>query len=177
MNYLMAVRGMIGTGKSTVAQRICRGLEGVILSTDQIRGYKQNIGQPKAGYDDDIFLERQKVYDQMMGLSSKELGEGKTVVLDATFENKIWVDAARKVAREMNVPYFLIEVVCQNSEAHKKRLESRSKTDPTAATYEVFLGQREYYESVEAHFIVDSSPEKPLQNQIDQVVQSIKNKI
>jgi aminoglycoside phosphotransferase family enzyme/predicted kinase len=143
---LVAVSGLSGTGKSSVAEEIAPALGpvpgAVILGSDMIR--KRRLGVdllarlgPDAyttGIDD-------AVYGEMGEIASTVLSTGQAVVLDATFRQPRHRDAAEAISRRYGVAFAGIRL-----EADRQTLEERVRNrrdDVSDATPEVLHQQLE----------------------------------
>ncbi|HWA61186.1 MAG TPA: AAA family ATPase [Caulobacteraceae bacterium] len=107
---LLAIGGVSGTGKSTIARLVAPRLGAapgaVILRSDEVR--KRLLGQAPtdragaAAYARDAV---QKVYARMMEDARIALAAGCTVILDATFLDVANRDEAAALARSAGVPF------------------------------------------------------------------------
>lgn len=98
---LVLVGGPPGTGKSTVAGILADAAEVVVLSSDELR--KDLAGRPRTErLGDDAYgaAARGAVYDVMLARARTLLEHGESVVLDATWGDASWRDAARALADE-----------------------------------------------------------------------------
>jgi len=147
--YLIILSGCSGTGKSTVAFWIREQFGAIVLRSDEIR--KELFGVPK--YSDE---ETRMVYDTLFLRARKSIGEGKLVVLDATFNKKQNRELARELAKYLDIGYFLIETVCPE-DIVKTRLENRTD-DISQAKFEHFLQQQKQFELIEEeHLVLDTA--------------------
>jgi len=100
---LIVVGGLPGSGKSTLASMIADELGAALLSSDELR--KQQAGldvtaSASAGYQEGLYRPEvtQATYDQLLGRASVALGDGFSVVIDASFGDPAARDRARKIA-------------------------------------------------------------------------------
>jgi aminoglycoside phosphotransferase family enzyme/predicted kinase len=107
---LIAIGGVSGTGKSTLALRLAPTLQpspgAVLLRSDEIRrelfGVPPGQRAPEHVY---TRANRKLVYDRMMQCAATVLGAGYPVILDAVFAEDEERRAARALARE-GVPFI-----------------------------------------------------------------------
>lgn len=107
---LAAVGGLSGSGKTSFARRLAPMLGdapgAIILRSDEIRKRQWGAGpldrlSPQA-YDPDADA---RVYEEMFALAATLLGAGRSVVLDAVFQQPARREAAGEVARGAGAPF------------------------------------------------------------------------
>jgi len=148
---LVMVMGMIGTGKTTVAQALAREMGMVLVSSDPIRKelagldpYERREEEFETGLYSPEMTER--VYTTMKERARDILEKGQGVVLDATFAQKRWRDMARRLAREMGVPHLMV-VTTAPQEVVRERLERRKgKKVVSDGRWEIYLKHRERFQ-------------------------------
>jgi predicted kinase len=110
---LIAVGGLIGTGKSTLAEALSEALGVPVLSSDRVRkrlaGVRPTERAPAAVYAP-AFTAR--TFDEMFRLAGVVLDSGRGVVLDATFRDRARRRAARALARRRGRPFLFVETAC-----------------------------------------------------------------
>ena len=87
---LIVVCGQIGTGKSTVAQRVSEQTGFAVLNSDVIRKRRAGllpIARTAAEYQADLYQPdvTRKIYDTIHRAAEEELRSGRGVILDATY--------------------------------------------------------------------------------------------
>ncbi len=161
---LIIVCGLPGSGKTTIAEALSKRLGGCYLSSDIIR--KQMHGLPS--YDED---EKRDIYRQM-AFRSLQLFRGgeETIVLDATFFKREYIEMAKNAA--LKAGSVLRIIVCKLDEAEtKKRLNAR-KAGPSDADYKIYLKVKDDAEPVEEeHLDLDSS--QPLDKCVQDIIDYI----
>jgi aminoglycoside phosphotransferase family enzyme/predicted kinase len=152
--------GLVGTGKSTLAQALAKRLGLVVISSDVTR--KQLAGIPVTehrfeGFDSGIYSAElsRKTYDKMFSSTGDILREGGSVILDASFIRAEERLNARRRAEETGADFFIIE--CTLDEANiKKRLEGRLKGGSISdGRWEIYGPQKKAFEPV-----VEAAPPK-----------------
>lgn len=141
--YMVIVGGGAGTGKSTVAAGVAERIGAVWIRSDEIRkdivgvGHNDHLfAEPGEGaYRDDVTHE---VYAEMLRQAKVLLGQGVSVVLDATWASVDHREAARVVAGDTSAA--LTELRCGLDHAiARERIARRMSSlhNPSDATPEI----------------------------------------
>jgi uncharacterized protein len=170
---LVAMTGLSGTGKSTVARSIARATGAVFLDTDIIRKSPDWLGGDLAkARGEDIYTPEwtRRTYDRMIGEGSEAVRRGSAAILDGTFLDRDLRDRAAAAARELGVPFFMVEVRCDEAIV-LRRLQER-ECDPgrtSDAGIAIYRRQRDRLhadppgmpeETIQV--VVDTTPEGPV---------------
>lgn len=121
---LVAMAGLPGTGKSTIAEVLGARLGAVIVSVDPIESAILSAGIEA---DQPTGLAAYLVAETM---AEQALASGRTVIVDAV--NAVeparlqWRDLAARAGVRLRV----VEVVCSDPDVHRKRLEKRVRNLP-----------------------------------------------
>jgi len=103
---LVAVGGLSGTGKTTVARALAPALGAVVIRSDTARkrlaGVADEERLPPSAYTSKL---REKVYRRMLVDARRALRAGAPVILDATFMEPSWRQAAEAAADAEGVPF------------------------------------------------------------------------
>jgi len=146
---LVVVCGPPGVGKSTVAEAVADRLAAERLRTDVVR---RDVA-PNPSYTD---AERRMVYDELFDRGRSVLDEGKSLVLDGTFQYEEARDRAADLAAAFDVDFDVVLVTCDEATV-RERLADRTD-DPSDAVFENYLAIREAFDPVEReHLTVDNS--------------------
>lgn len=147
---LIAMGGLSGTGKSTIAKQIAAWAGGplgaVHLRSDIIRkrifGVAPLERLPQAAYAPGVGA---RVYEEMLRLAREALGAGASVVLDAVFAQEEERAMADKLAAERSLPFtgLWLEAPPDVLEARVEARERRGD-DPSDAGVEVLRRQLSY---------------------------------
>jgi predicted kinase len=131
---LVAVGGVLATGKSTIARSLAERLGAVRIEADEVRAAFERGGRADAfvpGFSD-------VVYDRMIADAEKSLAEGRRVVLDGTFRSRQRRAQARALADRHGVPFRFLE--CRAEErVIRTRLSQRDDPEGWLAMYRHFL--------------------------------------
>ena len=147
---LIAIGGLSGTGKSTVAKQLAPRLgwpAGALhLRSDIVRKRLFNVGPlerlPEEAYAPEVGA---RVYAEMFRLAAHALEAGVSVVTDAVFAQRQERERAATLARRMGVPFsgFWLEADPELLEARVME-RSRKANDPSDADIEVLRRQLAY---------------------------------
>lgn len=139
---LLLTCGIIGTGKTTVAEAIADECGAVVLSSDRLR---RDPAQPAAPerYSDES---RSAVYARLLSEARHVVVSGRTAILDATYARREWREAAAARARELGSQAFLVETVAPR-DAAIARLAARQ-----AAAEDASEAGPELYDAMRAEF-------------------------
>jgi aminoglycoside phosphotransferase family enzyme/predicted kinase len=143
---LIAMTGLSGTGKSSVARRIARALGARLYASDLVRKELAGIeGAAPAAWGEGIYRAEwsRATYDRLFALAAESLGAGMPVVLDAAFLTSAQREDAAAAADRAGAPCLLVETVCA-SETVEERLAARAAAggSPSDATIEIFRHQQ-----------------------------------
>jgi predicted kinase len=164
---VIAVGGVIATGKSTLASALGREIPAPVVDADRTRKELAGVSpkeplpeSPWTGFYSKEFTE--KVYGEVRRRASAVLASGRPVVLDASFRSRVHRAQARGLAQESGVPFFFVE--CRASEELcRERLREREKTKSVSdGRIEIFGDFTRSWEPVEEiappeHVVVDTS--------------------
>jgi hypothetical protein len=111
---LLVVRGLMGTGKSTLAGTLADMLGAVLLQTDSIR--QQFFGSSKhpAAYGEGHYRpeDRARVYDELLHRAGQWLADGRSVVLDGTFLSAASRQRAIALSNQWGAQLLVTECRC-----------------------------------------------------------------
>jgi aminoglycoside phosphotransferase family enzyme/predicted kinase len=111
---LVAVAGLIASGKSTVAARIAAELSAPTVEADRTRKGMLNVPPHyelrhdawQGAYAPEL---TEQVYAELMRRARVVLASGRPVVIDASFRSRSTREAARALAEQQKVPFLLVE--------------------------------------------------------------------
>ncbi|MGI9590910.1 MAG: AAA family ATPase [Myxococcota bacterium] len=157
---LVAVGGVLASGKSTVSRTLAEQLAAVRIEADELRAAFERAGESEAfvpGFSD-------VVYEQMFADADKALGEGRPVVLDGTFRSRERRSHARQLAERHGAVFRFVE--CRAAErVIRARLCEREDPEGWLAMYEHFLTIWEPVDELpagELHTVDTSQPSTPI---------------
>jgi uncharacterized protein len=123
--HLIAVGGLIGTGKSTVADALSLELQLPAVSSDATRKSLAGL-PPTARAGAGLYSEERTraTYEELLRRAERVLASGRGVVLDATFSEPGFRAAARELARRKQRPFLFVDVECDD-DTIRARLRAR----------------------------------------------------
>jgi predicted kinase len=132
---VICTSGLSGTGKSTVGQSLAEALGISVIASDRVR--KELAGletTSRSGVAAGIYSPdwTERTYAEMRWRADAVLGEGRPVLLDATFLDSGQRQSAADLARRYGVPFVLLETVTDD-EVVVRRLEARSTRDDSVS--------------------------------------------
>ncbi len=164
---VVAVGGVIATGKSTIAAQLSVAMGAPIVSSDRTRKQLLKVAPTRriadsswsGAYSVDF---TRRVYEEVSRRAAAVLAAGRPVILDASFRTRAMRAQARELARERGVPFQLVE--CRAPiEVIRARLVERSRgasvSDGRLEILEDFLAKWEGVDELapEEHIVLDSA--------------------
>lgn len=180
LGAVVAVGGLIGAGKSTLAHALGRSLSVPVIDSDRTR--KTLAGVPatqqasSAAYTG-AFTRR--TYDELFRRAHVVLGSGRGVILDATFRSRDLRLRARELATRHGRPFRFVEAVCDDATL-RVRLRTRaaagvSVSDATEELLERFRREFEPITELVAGEHVAVRTTLPLLTQVQAVRSTLAN--
>jgi aminoglycoside phosphotransferase family enzyme/predicted kinase len=165
---VVVVGGLIGSGKTTVADEVAFRLGGPSIDSDRTRKHLAGVASTAplgvasfvGAYAEQV---TEGVYTELMRRAALVLRSGRPVVLDASFRTRAYRARALELAEAEGVPFYFIE--CRTDrvvlEARLRGREGRSGvvSDGRAHHLEDFEARFEPIDELEAehHLIADTS--------------------
>lgn len=147
---LIVFGGLPGTGKTTIAKEVVERIEAVYVRIDTI---EQSIRSTKIA--EDI---GPAGYAVAYGFAKDNLALGRMVVADCVNPLSITRSAWRFVAASASSPIIEIEIICSNTQEHRRRVENRVTDTPglVPPTWSSVL-EHDYEPWSEPHEILDTA--------------------
>ena len=155
---LIAMAGLPGTGKSTLAQHMAQEIGAVVLDKDSVRAALFPPGWIEYSTKQDDFCMSiiYQVSAYMLNKSPQQL-----VIIDGrTFSRSYQVAALKQVAAELKTPLKIIECVCSDETARRRLEQATSDQDRHPAAnrnYALYLEIKAHFEPInEAKLVVNT---------------------
>lgn len=108
--------GLPGTGKTTLSQKLCKKIDAFYLRIDTIEQTLRDF----------IFTDIQEEgYKLAYKIAAENLSLGKNVIADSCNPINLTRREWQKTATESNADFVNIEVICSDTEEHRRRIETR----------------------------------------------------
>jgi len=151
--FLVITAGLSGTGKSFAAVRLGERLGTEPVSSDIVRKRLHGLSPGEHRLDNfgrGIYTSgaTKRTYEALLETARRELTQGRSVILDATFGTFAYREAARQLARTLNARFRILHCTAPD-EVVEQRLEKRARkeTHPSDAGWEIYLAQKNVFES------------------------------
>jgi aminoglycoside phosphotransferase family enzyme/adenylate kinase family enzyme len=178
---LFITTGLVGTGKTTIAQALASRLGLVVISSDITR--KRLAGIPLAEHRFEEFNTglysaefSRLTYDKMFTEAEHILSERDSVIIDASFVKAEERRKAKQLAAKTNAEFMIIECTL-DEKSITQRLAQRLKQDSVSdGRWEIFESQKERFEPVVEvppanHVIMDTS------GSVDKLINEVRARI
>ena len=159
---VIAVGGLIGTGKSTLAAGLGRKLAAPVVSSDRVRKALAGLAPTDRG---DAALYTPAAIDRVYGQSDDRRGQRCRMRAAASswtrrFRPRRWRDAAAQVARDHGARFALVEARCADREVLRARLAARRHAASVSDATDEQLAAME--RSFEPFAAADGAPHFPI---------------
>jgi predicted kinase len=155
----VAVGGVPGAGKSTLAEGLARELRAPVFSMDWQMGALVPFGALRP--------DNQGPLPKMMTAAAmaRQLQLGQDAILDVLLASVDERQCLREIAEGLDAAFVGVECQCSDEQVHRSRVEGRSRGIPgwaATVTWEHVQRMRERWEPwPEPHIVVDSAVEPP----------------
>ncbi|MBN1375530.1 MAG: AAA family ATPase [Dehalococcoidia bacterium] len=150
---LVIVTGLIGTGKTTMAHQLERGLGITVLSSDVIRKQMAEIPLTERRYDSyngGLYSAEftQKTYTELFRQGQDLLAQGKSVILDASFKKRDDRLAAARLARDCGADFLAVECVADEAVVRQRLDERQQQGAVSDGRWEIFADIKKEFDPV-----------------------------
>jgi len=159
--------GLVGTGKSTLAQALARELPLTLLTSDVVRKELAGLSPEERrlepfgrGIYSPAFTRR--TYTALLRRAGDLLSRGRSVILDASFARRQQRERARRLARALAASFLCLECRAPAEEVQRRLAERLARgKGPSDARWEIYQEQRRRFQPVtelppQEHLIIDT---------------------
>jgi aminoglycoside phosphotransferase family enzyme/predicted kinase len=178
---LLITAGLVGSGKSALAQALAKRLGLVVISSDVTRKRLASIPETEHRFEEfDVGIYSpefsRKTYNTMLSEAESILREGGSAIIDASFIKAEERLKAKRLAQELNTNFFVLECTLDEELTRKRLIERLKQGSVSDGRWEIFSQQRERFEPVvevppQNRVIIDSS--QPIDRIVRQVLDII----
>lgn len=162
-----AIAGLIGTGKTVLAEKVSRTSATAVVSADATRKFMADLDHEALGDDrlyDPKFTEQ--VQSEVLRRAEQVLISGRSVVLDSTFRTRAFRAQARALAGSRGASFLLVECRVPD-EIVRRRLRTRTGgvSDARESLFDAFKSSFEPITELppSEHLVLDTTnPVDPL---------------
>jgi predicted kinase len=172
---VVAVGGIVATGKTTVADRLGAEMSAPVVSSDRTRKSLLGVGPTESlrgpaweeAYEPAM---TEKVYAELFRRAGAVARSGRPVVLDASFRTRGHREISRQMARDLGARFFFVECRAP-AEVCRERLGRRTSdvgaSDAREDMFDDFVAKWEPVEELaeSEHVILDTS--EPIETNVE----------
>lgn len=152
----MMTTGLIGTGKSTIAQGVAAALDMRLLSSDRVRKERAGLSPEtpqRVAFGSGLYSASTSdaTYDTLAEMARSALQQGESVVVDAAFSKQSQRAQIQDVATAVGAECYLLDCVAPEA-VIRERLEKRMRTPGSVSDgrWAIFPQFQQQYEPVDA---------------------------
>ncbi len=144
---LIAISGLSGSGKSTVAKSLARALGASVHSSDIVRKRLTGLRPSQsaaASWRHGVYapMWTAQTYEQLRALAAADLESGCPTIIDATLLDDDERNGFAGIAADGNVPFCIIETIC-DERVLLRRLRARQKKSDSVSDADVEIYRRQ----------------------------------
>jgi len=169
---ILLMRGLPGSGKSTIAAAVAQRLNAVILNKDYVRAALFPVNTTEYTTTQDDF-----VIQSMLEAAAWHLGRNRTVIIDGrTHSRAAQVELVRNFASKRNTPCLVIECQCR-PETALQRIQADLATGAHPAKNRdaaLLADQLAKWETING-WVCRVDGEGPIQQAVDSILKECSN--
>jgi aminoglycoside phosphotransferase family enzyme/predicted kinase len=165
---LLITTGLIGSGKTKLAEGLTAALALQAFSSDRVRKLEAGLlpeTPQRVAYGAGIytFAASRRTYERLAELASQALAQGQSVILDASFAHQVERQRMAKLAGATGADFFILECLAPEA-VIRQRLQARARAPGTISDgrWEIFRSFQRHYEPVQevkpaSHICLDTT--------------------
>jgi predicted kinase len=146
---VVAVGGLIGTGKTVLAEALALALGLPVVASDRTRKWLAGLAPiqpaPASAYTADF---SRRTFDEMFRRAAVVLRSGRGVILDATFRGRDLRRRAQDLARQHERPFLFVETTCDEATIRERLRQRATRPSVSDATEPLLARMRAAFEPV-----------------------------
>ena len=127
---IIIVMGLPGTGKTFFAERLAANTQAQHISSDKTRIQLQKRG----AYTPE---DKSQVYRQMLAEAEEALKNGKHVIMDATFSQKLHRNEVIALAKRLNALVHFIQLTADEATIQERTSREREESEADFKVYQL----------------------------------------
>jgi len=174
--------GLIGSGKSTVAELLSEELSCEIVSSDKVR--KEISGIPAnerryEKYDRGIYSKEvtELTYQELFDRAQEKTKNGRGVILDASFSKRKWRESLVERAESLNIPLYFLQTHTPKDVIEQRLIKrEQEKTSISDARLEIldrFISEFEEPVELSGKNLITIDATRPLLNNMESIFKDI----
>jgi aminoglycoside phosphotransferase family enzyme/predicted kinase len=163
---LIIFSGLMGTGKSTLAEALSKETGFTVISSDINRKKLAGVSPEERRFekfDAGIYSPQSTMstYESLFLSAGEQLAGGQSLILDASFKKKEMRKKTIEIAEEYNADIFIVECVLDEAEA-RRRLDKRVLEGSVSdGRWEIFETQKRDFDKItefpkRRHLVIDT---------------------
>lgn len=181
MPSLFITVGLVGSGKTALAQALAKRLGLVVISSDVTRKRLADIPETERHFEEfdaGIYSPQfsRLTYDTMLAETRRLLGEGISVIIDASFIKSEEREKAKGLAQEMKAHFLVLECTLDEKLTRQRLTERLKQGSVSDGRWEIFEVQKGVFEPIvevppQKHAIIDTS--RTMEENVRQVLDMV----
>lgn len=179
---VIAIGGVIASGKSTIAGELGRRVGAPVITSDRTRKFlsgarvdeRLDTGHFRGAYAPE---QTERVYEELVTRADAVLASGRAVILDASFRAAAQRASARRIAERHGVAFHFVECRAPIERLRSRLLERETRkgevSDARADLLETFLAEWEPADELppRARHVLDTS--LPLESSLERLLDAL----
>jgi aminoglycoside phosphotransferase family enzyme/predicted kinase len=175
---MLVLRGLSGTGKTAIADKLSLKTGFCVLSSDVIRKGLFGIAPGEHRFEPferGIYTKEatERTYSRLIERGAALIASGRSVILDATFSRSEYLKSAGEKAKALGALFHVVECAA-GEEKIRERLNKRALEDKAVsdAGWEIYMKQKALFEHFDGPKLVIETA-GPLEDMVKKVVEGV----